>query len=85
MTLLYLRHNTNHALVGEMFGVSADTSENAFYQVIEVLKAEFPASKWEAEKKFRQEPKWSLRMLGVEPGDQRKQPRKNNFRQRKTA
>ncbi len=58
MTLLYLRHNTNHALVGEMFGVSTDTSENAFYEVIEVLKAEFPASKWEAEKKFRQEPKW---------------------------
>ena len=58
MSLLYLRHNTNHALIGEMFGVSADTSENAFYEVIGILKAEFPSSKWEAEKKFRREPQW---------------------------
>ena len=27
-------------------------------RVIEILKAEFPASKWEAEKKFRREPQW---------------------------
>ncbi len=30
MTLIYLRQNVNHTVVGEMFGVSADTSENVF-------------------------------------------------------
>ena len=37
MSLLYLRHNSAHAVVGEMFGMSADTSENTFYEVIPVL------------------------------------------------
>src|SRR5438132_6300248 len=33
LTLVYLRHNTAHAVVGELFGVSADTSENTVYEV----------------------------------------------------
>lgn len=39
LTLLSLRHNVAHAVVGELFGVSVDTSENTFHEVIQVLKA----------------------------------------------
>jgi len=43
-----------------MFGVSADTSENVFHEVIPILQREFPWQKCEAEKKWRKgEPKWS--------------------------
>lgn len=60
MTLIYLRQNVNHTVVGQMFGVSADTSENVFHEVIPTLQREFPSQKWEAEKKWRKgEPKWS--------------------------
>jgi len=60
MTLIYLRQNVNHTVVGEMFGVSADASENVFHEVIPILQREFPSSKWEAEKKWgRGEPKWN--------------------------
>ncbi len=60
MTLIYLRQNVNHTVVGEMFGVSADTSENVFHQVIPILQKLFPSQKWEAEKKWRTgEQKWS--------------------------
>ncbi len=61
MTLLYLRQNVNHTVVGELFGVvSADTSENAFHEVIRLLQKNFPSQKWEAEKKWRKgEEKWS--------------------------
>ncbi len=60
MTLIYLRQNVNHTVVGQMFGVSADTSENVFYEVIPILQREFPSQKWEAEKKWRKsEEKWS--------------------------
>jgi hypothetical protein len=60
MTLLYLRHNVNHAVVGAMFGFSADTSENAFSEVMPVLRALFPKEKWEAEKRHRgAESKWN--------------------------
>lgn len=58
MTLVYLRHNCSHTVVGEMFDFSADSSENAFSEVIGVLQAEFPASKWEAVQRHRNE-KWS--------------------------
>ncbi len=34
LTLVYLRHNVSHAVVGQMFGVSADISENAFHDVV---------------------------------------------------
>ena len=60
MTLLYLRHNVSHAVVGEMFGVSADTSENTFHEVVFVLRDVCPAERWEAEKRWRKgEPTWT--------------------------
>ena len=59
MTLIYLRQNVNHTIVGQMFGVSADTSENIFHEVLLILQREFPSQKWEAEKKWRKGGKWS--------------------------
>lgn len=60
MTLIYLRQNVNHTVVGQMFGVSADTSENAFHEVLPILQKQFPSQKWEAEKKWRRgAPQWS--------------------------
>ncbi len=60
MALLYLRHNVSHEVVGGMFGFSADTSENAFYKVVPLLRDLCPSQKWEAEKKWRRaEPSWS--------------------------
>ena len=59
MTLIYLRQNVNHTIVGQMFGVSADTSENVFHEVLLILQREFPSQKWEAEKKWRKGGKWS--------------------------
>ncbi len=60
MTLIYLRQNVNHTLVGQLYGVSADTSENVFHEVIPILRKVFPSQKWEAEKKWRKgEQKWS--------------------------
>lgn len=59
MALLYLRHNVSQEVVGALFGFSADTSENAFHEVVPILRDLFPAEKWEAEKKWRQEPKWT--------------------------
>lgn len=53
MTLLYLRHNVSHAVVGALFDFSADSSENAFHEVLPVLRDLFPAEKWEAEKRWR--------------------------------
>ena len=53
MVLIYLRQNVTHTVVGQMFGVSADTSEDVFHEVIPILQREFPAKKWEAEKKWR--------------------------------
>lgn len=59
MTLLYLRQNTSATVVGQMFGFSADSVEkNALPEVLAVLKEEFPASRWEAVKRHRQE-KWN--------------------------
>jgi len=60
MCLLYLRHNTSHEVVGRMCGFSADTSENAFAEVLPILRDVFPNQKWEAERRFgRGEPKWT--------------------------
>ena len=60
MTLIYLRQNVTHTVLGQMFGVSADTSENVFHEVLPMLQKIFPAKKWEAEKKWRKgEQKWS--------------------------
>lgn len=59
MTLLYLRHNTSATVVGQMFGFSADSVEkNALPEVLPVLKEQFPASRWEAVQRHRNE-KWS--------------------------
>ena len=59
MTLLYLRHNVSHAVVGALFGVSADSSENAFHELLPVLRDLFPKEKWEAEKRHRTQPQWT--------------------------
>lgn len=58
MTLLYLRHNTSAALVGQMFSFSADTVENALSEVLPVLRQLLPAARWEAVRRHRNE-KWS--------------------------
>ncbi len=56
MTLLYLRHNTSATVVGQMFGFSADSVEkNALPEVLSVLKELFPASRWEAVLRHRNE------------------------------
>ena len=60
MCLLYMRHNTSHEVVGRMFSFSADTSENAFAEVIPLLRDLFPNQKWEAEARHgRAAQKWS--------------------------
>lgn len=60
MTMLYLRHNVSHEVVGAMFGFSADASEDAFDEVLRVLRDLFPKEKWEAEKRHRgAESKWN--------------------------
>jgi len=59
LTLVYLRHNVAHALVGQMFDVSADTSENTFHEVVAVLRDVCPSRRWDAEKKWsKSEPSW---------------------------
>ncbi len=43
-----------------MFSKSADTSENAFVEVLPVFKRLFPDEKWEAEKRYgRSDEKWT--------------------------
>ncbi len=60
LTLIYLRHNVAHAVVGALFGVSADTSENTFHEVVFVLRDVCPAERWDAEKQWKQgEPSWT--------------------------
>lgn len=59
ITLVYLRHNVSHEVVGELFGVSADVSENTFHEVIPILREVCPSKKWDAEKKWnKKEPSW---------------------------
>lgn len=58
MTLLYLRHNTSATMVGQIFNFSADSAENAVAEVVPVLRDLFPASRWEAVARHRNE-KWS--------------------------
>lgn len=59
LTLLYLRHNVSQEVVGAFFGVSADTSENTFHEVIPVLQAVCPSSRWDAEKRWQKgQPSW---------------------------
>jgi hypothetical protein len=60
LTLIYLRHNVAHAVVGELFRVSADTSENTFHEGVAVLRDLCPANRLAAEKQWqRGEPSWT--------------------------
>ena len=57
LVLIYLRHNLAHEVVGALFGVSADTSENLFHEIVPLLRDLFPSNRFEAQKRFRgQEP-----------------------------
>ena len=59
LTLIYLRHNVAHTVVGALFGVSADTSENTFHEVVPVLQEVCPAQRWAAEKHWQKgQPSW---------------------------
>jgi hypothetical protein len=53
LVLIYLPHNVAHEVTGQMFGVSADTSENLFHEIVPLLCESFPSNRFEAEKKFR--------------------------------
>jgi hypothetical protein len=53
LVLIYLRHNVAHEVTGQMFGVSADTSENLFHEIVPLLRELFPSNRFEAEKRFR--------------------------------
>ena len=53
LVLIYLRHNVAHEVVGQLFGVSADLSENLFHEIVPLLRELFPANRFEAEKRFR--------------------------------
>ncbi|MBA3442199.1 MAG: transposase family protein [Pyrinomonadaceae bacterium] len=55
LVLVYVRHNVAHEVVGHLFGVSADTSENLFHEIVPLLRELFPANRFEAEKRFRRE------------------------------
>lgn len=60
MSLIYLRQNVTHTVLGQMFGVSADTSEDVFHETLPILQRVFLAQKWEAERKWsKKEQKWS--------------------------
>ena len=53
--LIYLRHNLAHEVVGHLFGVSADTSENLFHEIVPLLREFFPSNRFESEKRFRRQ------------------------------
>lgn len=55
LVLIYLRHNVAHEVGAQLFGVSADTSENLFHEIVPLLRELFPANRLEAEKRFRRE------------------------------
>jgi len=60
LTVVYWRHNVAQAVVGEVFGVSTDTSENTFHEVVFVLRDICPAQRWDAEKRWKKnEPSWT--------------------------
>jgi hypothetical protein len=53
LVLIYLRHNVAHEVVGHLFSVSADTSENLFHEIVPLLRELFPANRFEAERRLR--------------------------------
>ena len=66
LTLVYLRHNVSHAVVGQMFGVSAGISENSFHEVVQLLRDLCPAHRFDAQKKWtKKEPSWHPDTLDV--------------------
>lgn len=66
LTLVYLRHNVSHAVVGQMFSVSADISENTFHEVVLLLRDLCPAHRFNAERKWtKTEPSWTPDTLDV--------------------
>jgi hypothetical protein len=59
MTLVYLRHNVSHSVCGQLFGVSADVSEDTLQAVLQALKAACPSDRWNAQKHWQKgEPSW---------------------------
>jgi len=59
MALIYLRHNVAHEVVGALFGMSADRSEDVFHEVVAVLREVCPAHRWDAQKQWKKnEPSW---------------------------
>ena len=60
MVLIYLRHNVAHEIVGQMFSVSADTSENRFHEIVPLLRELCPSNRFSAEKRWtKKEPSWT--------------------------
>ncbi len=55
LALVYLRHNVAHAVCGQLFGVSADKSENVFHEVVGVLQVVCPSDRWNAQKRWRKD------------------------------
>ncbi len=55
LVLIYLRHNVAHEVVGHLFGVSADLSENLFHELVPLLRELLPANRFVAEHRFRRE------------------------------
>jgi len=53
LVLIYLRHNVAHEVVGQMFSVSADLSENLFHEIVPRLRELCPANRFAAEKRYR--------------------------------
>lgn len=59
MVLIYLRHNVAHEVVGQLFGASADTSENLFHEIVPILRDLCPADGYDAAKRWKKgEPSW---------------------------
>ncbi len=59
MCLVYLRHNVAHAICGQLFGVSADKSEQVFHEVVRVLRDGCPSHRWDAQKRWQKgQPSW---------------------------
>jgi len=61
LALLYLRYNVSHEVVGSLFGVSADTTENVFPRVVPVLRDVCPTEKWDTPRRsgVKGEPSWT--------------------------
>jgi len=51
LTGVHLRHNLSHEGVGDLFGASADVSENPFHEGVALLWAGCPLSRGDAEKR----------------------------------